>query len=152
MDHNDQLHMVFLRLIAELNGWNSWKSRSIILVYYIVVTEKLAEYRTFLQVLPLFRPFKIMYRQWPRNICYVLALRKNAKHLIYHYVPVWFVVIFLELYTYFKSYNGSYNTCNWCCALTPFLWDSKNGEQIMEFYERVSGARLHAALFSAGRC
>lgn len=149
MDHNDQLHMAFLRLIAELNGWNCRKSWSFILDYFIEVTEKLAEYRTFLQVLPLFWSLEIMFQLWRKNISYVLAFRKNAKRLMSLYVQVLFVVIFLELYTYFKSYNGSYNTCNWCRALTPFLWGLKNVEQIMEFYERVSGARLHAALFSS---
>ena len=30
-------------------------------------------------------------------------------------------------------------------ALTPFLWGFEEREKLMEFYERVSGARLHAA-------
>ena len=30
-------------------------------------------------------------------------------------------------------------------ALTPFLWGFKEREKLMEFYERVSGARLHTA-------
>lgn len=29
-------------------------------------------------------------------------------------------------------------------ALTPFLWGFEEREKLMEFYERVSGARLHA--------
>src|SRR4051794_18735239 len=29
-------------------------------------------------------------------------------------------------------------------ALTPFLWGFEEREKIMEFYERVCGARLHA--------
>ncbi len=29
-------------------------------------------------------------------------------------------------------------------ALTPFLWGLEEREKLMEFYERVSGARLHA--------
>ena len=36
-------------------------------------------------------------------------------------------------------------------ALTPFLWCFEEREKLMEFYERVSGARMHAALFSAWR-
>lgn len=30
-------------------------------------------------------------------------------------------------------------------ALTPFLWGFEEREKLMEFYERVSGARMHAA-------
>merc|ERR1711943_128196 len=43
-----------------------------------------------------------------------------------------------------------------CChaldvgALTPFLWGFEEREKLMEFYERVSGARMHAAYFRPG--
>ena len=35
-------------------------------------------------------------------------------------------------------------------ALTPFLWGFEEREKLMEFYERVCGARLHAAYFRPG--
>jgi NADH dehydrogenase (ubiquinone) Fe-S protein 2 len=35
-------------------------------------------------------------------------------------------------------------------ALTPFLWVFEEREKLMEFYERVSGARIHAAYFRPG--
>ena len=35
-------------------------------------------------------------------------------------------------------------------ALTPFLWMFEEREKLMEFYERVSGARLHAAYVRPG--
>ena len=35
-------------------------------------------------------------------------------------------------------------------ALTPFLWAFEEREKLMEFYERVSGARMHAAFFRPG--
>src|SRR3954463_15794054 len=35
-------------------------------------------------------------------------------------------------------------------ALTPFLWGFEEREKMMEFYERVSGARLHAAYVRPG--
>ena len=35
-------------------------------------------------------------------------------------------------------------------ALTPFLWQFEEREKLMEFYERVSGARMHAAYFRPG--
>lgn len=36
-------------------------------------------------------------------------------------------------------------------ALTPFLWGFEERGSNNEFYERVSGARLHAALFPTWR-
>ncbi len=35
-------------------------------------------------------------------------------------------------------------------AVTPFLWTFEERELLMEFYERVSGARLHAAYYRPG--
>jgi NADH dehydrogenase (ubiquinone) Fe-S protein 2 len=35
-------------------------------------------------------------------------------------------------------------------ALTPLLWLFEEREKLLEFYERVSGARMHAAYFRAG--
>ena len=34
--------------------------------------------------------------------------------------------------------------------LTPFLWAFEEREKLMEFYERVSGARMHAAYIRPG--
>jgi NADH dehydrogenase (ubiquinone) Fe-S protein 2 len=35
-------------------------------------------------------------------------------------------------------------------ALTPFLWAFEEREKLMEFYERVSGARLHSSFIMPG--
>jgi NADH dehydrogenase (ubiquinone) Fe-S protein 2 len=35
-------------------------------------------------------------------------------------------------------------------ALTPFLWGFEEREKLMEFYERVSGARMHTAFIRPG--
>ena len=35
-------------------------------------------------------------------------------------------------------------------ALTPIFWGFEEREKLMEFYERASGARLHAAYFRPG--
>ena len=35
-------------------------------------------------------------------------------------------------------------------AMTPFLWSFEEREKLMEFYERVSGARMHAAYYRPG--
>lgn len=35
-------------------------------------------------------------------------------------------------------------------AITPFFWLFEEREKMMEFYERVSGARMHAAYIRPG--
>lgn len=35
-------------------------------------------------------------------------------------------------------------------AMTPFFWIFEEREKLMEFYERVSGARMHAAYVRPG--
>jgi NADH dehydrogenase (ubiquinone) Fe-S protein 2 len=35
-------------------------------------------------------------------------------------------------------------------ALTPFLWGFEEREKLMTLYEKVSGARMHAAYFRIG--
>jgi NADH dehydrogenase (ubiquinone) Fe-S protein 2 len=35
-------------------------------------------------------------------------------------------------------------------ALTPFLWGFEEREKLLEFYERVSGARMHANYIRPG--
>ena len=35
-------------------------------------------------------------------------------------------------------------------ALTPFLWAFEEREKLMEFYERTTGARMHAAYIRPG--
>jgi len=35
-------------------------------------------------------------------------------------------------------------------ALTPFLWGFEEREKLLEFYERVSGARMHANYYRVG--
>src|SRR5690606_24177257 len=35
-------------------------------------------------------------------------------------------------------------------AMTPFMWAFEEREKLMEFYERVSGARFHAAYIRPG--
>lgn len=35
-------------------------------------------------------------------------------------------------------------------AMTPMLWAFEEREKLMEFYERVSGARMHASFYRPG--
>lgn len=62
-------------------------------------------------------------------------------------------MLWVSLYSdYFYSFHSAklpYN-CADVGALTPFLWGFEEREKLMEFYERVSGARLHAAYVRPG--
>lgn len=37
-----------------------------------------------------------------------------------------------------------------CGGITPFFWLTEEREKMFEFYERVSGARMHAAYIRPG--
>jgi NADH:ubiquinone oxidoreductase subunit D len=37
-----------------------------------------------------------------------------------------------------------------CAGITPFFWLFEEREKMMEFYERASGARMHAAYVRPG--
>jgi len=37
-------------------------------------------------------------------------------------------------------------------ALSPFLWHFEEREKLIQFYERASGARMHAAFIRPGGC
>ena len=50
----------------------------------------------------------------------------------------------------FKPSVKYYNICIDIGAMTPLLWAFHEREKIMQFYEAVSGARMHAAYFTPG--
>src|ERR1043165_669401 len=66
------------------------------------------------------------------------------------YVQSIYAVIFLELTRILNHIMAVTTHALDVGALTPFLWGFEEREIIMEFYERVSGARLHAAYIRPG--
>jgi NADH-quinone oxidoreductase subunit D len=111
-------------------------------------TEKLIEYKTYLQAVPYFDRLDYVSPMCMEH-SYVLAVEKllgiepppRAKYLR---------VFFAEIT---RILNHLLNICTFGLdigALTPFLWGFEEREKLMEFYERVSGARLHAAYFRPG--
>jgi len=52
--------------------------------------------------------------------------------------------------TYYEPYLALTTHALDVGALTPFLWGFEEREKLLEFYERVSGARLHAAYCRPG--
>ena len=111
-------------------------------------TEKLIEYKTYLQALPYFdrldytaplnqeHPFvlaveKLLGIEVPPRAQYIRVLYSEIGRILNH---------LLNIATYALDIG----------AMTPLLWAFEEREKLMEFYERVSGARMHTAYFRAG--
>ena len=111
-------------------------------------TEKLFEYKTYQQNLPYFD--RIDYVSIiSQEYSYVLAIEK----LLNIVVPLraqYIRVIFLELTRIINHLIAITTHAIDVGALTPFLFGFEEREKIIEFYERVSGARIHAAYFRPG--
>jgi len=136
-----------LRLVAELNGEMIERVDPHIGLLHRG-TEKLAESRTFMQVLPYFDRLDYVSTMSQEH-CYVLALEQ----LLDIKVPLrasFIRVIFLELTRILNHIMAVTTHAIDIGALTPFLWMFEEREHIMEFYERVSGARLHTSYMRPG--
>jgi NADH dehydrogenase (ubiquinone) Fe-S protein 2 len=111
-------------------------------------TEKLIEYKTYQQALPYFDRLDYV-SMMAQEYSYVLAIEK----LLNISVPLraqYIRVIFLELTRLLNHIMAITTHALDVGALTPFLWGFEEREKILEFYERVSGARMHAAYFRPG--
>ena len=136
-----------LRLILELNGEVVERSIPHIGLLHRG-TEKLIEYKTYLQALPYFDRLDYVSMMVNEH-AYCLAVEK----LLGCEVPLraqYIRVLFSEITRILNHLLAI------CChamdvgALTPILWGFEEREKLMEFYERVSGARMHAAYVRPG--
>ncbi len=111
-------------------------------------TEKLIEYKTYLQALPYMDRLDYVSPMSMEH-SYVLAIEK----LLGLEVPLraqYIRVLFAELT---RIANHILNTTAHAMdvgAMTPMLWLFEEREFLLEFYERASGARFHAAYFRPG--
>jgi NADH-quinone oxidoreductase subunit D len=111
-------------------------------------TEKLIEYKTYLQAIPYFDRLDYVSPMCQEH-AFVLAVEK----LLGLEVPLrgqYIRVLFDEIT---RILNHLLNIPAYAMdvgAMTPFLWAFEQRELLMEFYERVSGARLHAAYSRPG--
>ena len=111
-------------------------------------TEKLIEYKTYLQALPYFDRLDYV-SMMAQEHAYSLAVEKLLKcevPLRAQYIRVLFSEI-TRILNHLLSVGAHAMDVG---ATTPFLWAFEQREQLMEFYERVSGARLHAAYIRPG--
>jgi len=136
-----------LRLVLELNGEVIERADPHIGLLHRG-TEKLIENKTYTQALPYFDRLDYVSMMINEH-AYSLAVEK----LLSCDVPIraqYIRVLFSEITRILNHLLAI------CChgmdvgALTPILWGFEEREKLMEFYERVSGARFHAAYIRPG--
>jgi NADH dehydrogenase (ubiquinone) Fe-S protein 2 len=136
-----------LRLILELDGETVKQADAHIGLLHRG-TEKLIEYKTFTQALPYFDRLDYV-SMMAQEHTYSLAVEK----LCSIDVPLRaqnIRVIFLEITRVLNHLLAVGCHAMDVGAMTPFLWAFEEREKLMEFYERVSGARMHSAYIRPG--
>ena len=136
-----------LRLILELSGEIVERAEPHIGLLHRG-TEKLIEYKTYVQALPYFDRLDYV-SMMSQEHSYCLAIEK----LLNCQIPVrakYIRVLFAELTRILNHLLAVGCHAMDVGAMTPFLWAFEEREKLMEFYERVSGARMHAAYFRPG--
>jgi len=111
-------------------------------------TEKLIEYKTYLQALPYFDRLDYV-SPMAQEHAYVLAVER----LLGLEVPPRAQAIRVLFDEITRILNHLLNVPAFAMdvgAMTPMLWAFEEREKLMNFYERVSGARLHACYYRAG--
>jgi NADH dehydrogenase (ubiquinone) Fe-S protein 2 len=111
-------------------------------------TEKLIEYKSFNQALPYFDRLDYVSMMANEHL-YSLSVEKALNCT----VPLraqYIRVLFDELTRILNHLMAVTTHAMDVGALTPFLWAFEEREKIFEFYERVSGARMHAAYIRPG--
>jgi len=136
-----------LRLVLELNGEIVNRADPHIGLLHRG-TEKLIEYKNYVQSLPYFDRLDYV-SMMAQEHSYCLAIEKlfNCK------IPKraqYIRVLFAEITRILNHLLAVGCHAMDVGAMTPFLWAFEEREKLMEFYERVSGARMHAAYFRPG--
>jgi len=136
-----------LRLVLELNGEVVIKAEPHIGLLHRG-TEKLIEYRNYLQILPYFDRLDYVSCMAQEHL-YALSI-ENLLNIEIPLRASYLRVIFLELTRILNHLLAITSHALDIGALTPFLWAFEEREKLMSFYEQVSGARLHAAYIRPG--
>ncbi len=136
-----------LRLILELDGEIVEKADPHIGLLHRG-TEKLIESKTYSQAIPYFDRLDYVA---PMNQEHAFALA--IEKILDIEVPIrgqYIRVIFCEIGRILSHILNITTQALDVGALTPSLWGFEEREKLMEFYERVSGSRLHANYFRPG--
>jgi NADH dehydrogenase (ubiquinone) Fe-S protein 2 len=111
-------------------------------------TEKLVEHKTYFQALPYVDRLDYV-SMMAQEHCYSLAVEKLLRKNVPPRAQV-LRVLFCEITRILNHLLSLTTHALDVGALTPFLWAFEEREKLMEFYERVSGARMHAAYVRPG--
>jgi NADH-quinone oxidoreductase subunit D len=136
-----------LRLLLDLDGEVVEKADAHIGLLHRG-TEKLIEHKTYLQAIPYFDRLDYVS---PMNQEHAFALA--VEKLLKTEVPAraqYIRVIFSEITRILNHILNITTQGLDVGAMTPFLWLFEEREKMMQFYERVCGARLHANYFRPG--
>ena len=136
-----------LRLILELDGELIKKADPHIGLLHRG-TEKLIEYKTYLQALPYFdRLDYVSMLSQEHAFCLSIEKLLNCK-----LTPraQYIRVLFSEITRLLNHLLALTTHALDVGAFTPFLWAFEEREKLMNFYEKVSGARMHACFFRVG--
>src|SRR6185312_1651350 len=136
-----------LRLILELDGEIVKRADAHIGLLHRG-TEKLIEYKTYLQALPYFDRLDYV-SMMAQEHTYSLAVEKLAQIKVPRRSQI-IRVLFLEITRILNHLLAVGCHAMDVGAMTPFLWSFEEREKLMEFYERVSGARTHSHYFRPG--
>nr|YP_009476553.1 NADH dehydrogenasesubunit 7 [Prototheca ciferrii]AVM80911.1 NADH dehydrogenasesubunit 7 [Prototheca ciferrii] len=136
-----------LRLVLEMNGEVIQRADPHIGLLHRG-TEKLIEYKNYLQALPYFDRL-----DYVSMMCQEQAYSLAVEKLLNIEVPLraqYIRILFSEITRLLNHLLAV--TCHAMDvgALTPFLWGFEEREKLMEFYERVCGARMHSAYVRPG--
>ena len=136
-----------LRLVLELSGETVIKATPHIGLLHRG-TEKLIEYKNYVQALPYFDRLDYV-SMLAQEHSYCLAVEKLLNCSIPERAK-YIRVIFAEITRILNHLLAVGCHAMDVGAMTPMLWAFEEREKLMEFYERVSGARMHAAYYRPG--
>jgi NADH dehydrogenase (ubiquinone) Fe-S protein 2 len=136
-----------LRLILELDGEVVVRADPHIGLLHRG-TEKLIEFKTYLQALPYFDRLDYV-SMMSQEHTYSLAVEVIGNLVVPRRAKI-LRVLFAEITRILNHLLAVGCHAMDVGAMTPFLWAFEEREKLMEFYERVSGARMHAAYIRPG--
>lgn len=134
-----------LRLILSLEGEMIVKADSNI-GFLHRGTEKLIEQRTFLKSMPYFDRLDYV-SMMSQEHAFCLSVESLLGTISYTSFFIQIRVIFDELTRLMNHFLGISTHSLDVGNMSPAFWAFEEREKLMEFYERVSGARMHAAFY-----
>ena len=111
-------------------------------------TEKLIEYKTYLQAVPYFDRL-----DYVSPMCQEHAFALSVEKLLGCKIPLraqYIRVLFSEITRILNHIMAVTTQALDVGAMTPLLWMFEEREKMMTFYEKVSGSRMHAAYIRPG--